>query len=95
MKTPGLIYRKHTAFQSVGLYPDGGHVSYVMNRPTIGKSNRYNSYDIKDRQIISGIKALLSTPNNERIYNLLGQPVDDPQPGQLYIKNGRKFYFRP
>lgn len=90
-----LIYRKHTAFQSVGLYPDGGHVSYVMNRPTIGKSNRYNSYDIKDRQIISGIKALLSTPKNERIYNLLGQPVDDPQPGQLYIKNGRKFYYRP
>ena len=66
-----------------------------MNRPTIGKANRYNNYDVKDRRIISGIKALRSTPKNEMIYNLLGQPVDDPQPGQLYIKNGRKFYYRP
>ena len=90
-----LIYKGHTEFQSVGLYPDGGYISYVMNRPTIGKANRYNTYDVKDRRIISGIKALLSTPKNEMIYNLLGQPVDDPQPGQLYIKNGRKFYYRP
>ena len=90
-----LIYKGHSEFQSVGLYPDGGYFSYVMNRPTIGKANRYNTYDVKDRRIISGIKALRNTPKNEMIYNLLGQPVDDPQPGQLYIKNGRKFYYRP
>jgi len=90
-----LIYRNHTEFQSVGLYPDGGYISYVMNRPTIGKSNRYNNYDQRDRRIISGIKALRSMPKNEMIYNLLGQPVCNPIPGQLYIKNGRKFYYRP
>lgn len=90
-----LIYRSHTEFQSVGLYPDGGYFSYVMNRPTIGKANRYNTYDLKDRRIISGIMSLRSTPKSEIIYNLLGQPVDEPQPGQLYIKNGRKFYYRP
>lgn len=90
-----LIYTAHTEFQSVGLYPDGGYVSYVMNRPTIGKTNRYNNYDRKDRQIISGIAALMNTPKDEMIYNLIGQPVTQPQPGQLYIKNGRKFYYRP
>ena len=90
-----LIYRSHTPFQSVGLYPDGGCISYVMNRPTIGKANRYNSYDLRDREIITGITTLLNTPKNEIIYNLLGQPVTQPQPGQLYIKNGRKFYYRP
>lgn len=25
------------------------------------------------------------------IYNLMGQPVDNPQPGQIYIRNGKKF----
>ena len=90
-----LFYDAHTGFQSVGLYPNGGADSYVMNRPSLGKANNRNSYDHFDRTIISGIKALLNTPKNEIIYNLVGQPVAEPQPGQLYIKNGRKFYYRP
>lgn len=90
-----LIYNSHTGFQSVGLYPNGGSTSYIMNRPSLGKSNNRNSYDLFDRTIISGIAALLNTPRNEIIYNLVGQPVTNPQPGQLYIKNGRKFYYKP
>ena len=90
-----LIYNSHTGFQSVGLYPDGGRMSYIMNRPSLGKANNYCNYDHFDRTVISGIKALLSTPKHDIIYNLLGQPVTNPQPGQLYIRNGRKFYYRP
>ena len=90
-----LIYKSHTGFQSVGLYPNGGSNSYVMNRPSLGKANRQSNYDRFDRTVMSGITALMNTPKNELIYNLLGQPVTTPQPGQLYIKNGRKFYYRP
>lgn len=90
-----LIYSTHTGYQSVGLYPNGGRLSYIMNRPSLGKANNYCNYDHFDRTVISGIKNLLNTPKNEIIYNLLGQPVTNPQPGQLYIKNGRKFYYRP
>ena len=90
-----LTYKSHTGFQSVGLYPDGSSTSYVMNRPSIGKANYYCIYDPIDREWITGIRALLNTPAEEIIYNLLGQPIITPQPGQLYIKNGRKFYYRP
>ena len=90
-----LIYKSHTQYQSVGLYPDGGSTSYVMNRPSIGRKNNRSTYDAVDREKITAIKTLLNTPKNDLIYNLLGQPVASPQPGQLYIKNGRKFYYRP
>ena len=90
-----LIYKSHTEYQSVGLYPDGGSTSYVMNRPSIGRKNNRSTYDAVDREKITAIKALLNTPKKDLIYNLLGQPVASPQPGQLYIKNGRKFYYRP
>ena len=90
-----LIYNTHTGFQSVGLYPNGGRYSYIMNRPSLGKANNSNSYDRFDRTIITGINVLLNTPKNEIIYNLVGQPVTNPEPGQLYIKNGRKFFYKP
>jgi len=90
-----LFYCNHTEFQSVGLYPDGSSTSYVMNRPSIGKKNSRSTYDPVDREKITAIKTLLNTPKDEMIFNLLGQPVASPQPGQLYIKNGRKFYYRP
>ena len=66
-----------------------------MNRPSIGRKNNRSTYDAVDREKITAIKTLLNTPKNDLIYNLLGQPVASPQPGQLYIKNGRKFYYRP
>ena len=34
-----LTYCAHTGYQTVGLFPDGGSQLYVMERPTIGKSN--------------------------------------------------------
>ena len=90
-----LKYKKHTGFQSVGLYPDGGNTSYVMNRPTIGKSNCTNSYDLIDIKQITGIKTIMVNKSSDICYDILGQPVLSPQPGHLYIKNGKKFYYRP
>ena len=90
-----LTYKKHTGYQSVGLYPDGGNTSYVMNRPSIGKTNNLSSYDNIDKQQVNLVRLLKYNDKADIIYNLLGQPVPTPQPGQLYIRNGRKFYYRP
>ena len=38
----------------------------------------------------TGLKAA-SYLHDEQIYNILGQPVSQPQPGQVYILNGQKF----
>ena len=91
-----LRYKKHTGYQSVGLYPDGGNTSYVMNRPSIGKTNNLSSYDNIDKQQVNFVRTHYYGGNKaDLIYDLLGQPVTIPQPGQLYIRNGRKFYYRP
>lgn len=34
-----LVYCSHDGYHTVGLYPDGGSQLYVMERPTIGKTN--------------------------------------------------------
>jgi hypothetical protein len=90
-----LTYKKHTGYQSVGLYPDGGNTSYVMNRPSIGKTNNLSSYDNIDKQQVNFVRSYYYNEKNDMIYDLLGQPVPTPQPGQLYIRNGRKFFYRP
>ena len=94
--TDTLTYKKHTGYQSVGLYPDGSNTSYVMNRPSIGKTNNLSSYDNIDKQQVNLVRTHYYGGNkSDLIYDLLGQPVTTPQPGQLYIRNGRKFYYRP
>lgn len=94
--TDTLRYKKHTVYQSVGLYPDGANTSYVMNRPSIGKTNNLSSYDNIDKQQVNFVRTHYYGGNKaDLIYDLLGQPVQVPQPGQLYIRNGRKFYYRP
>ena len=90
-----LEYVRHTGYQSVGLYPDGGNNSYVMNLPSIGKKNILSSYDLLDKENITGIKSTFIDQKTDVIYNLLGQPVQTPQPGQMYIKNGHKYIHRP
>jgi hypothetical protein len=39
-----LFYPSHYGFESVGLYPDGGMNTYVMNVPTIAATNQWSSY---------------------------------------------------
>ena len=38
-------YPEHLGVQTVGRYPDGGNETYLMNIPTIGKTNQLGSYD--------------------------------------------------
>lgn len=40
-----FYYTAHTSKQSEGRYPDGGALTYVMNRPTIGAANTLTSLD--------------------------------------------------
>ncbi len=40
-----LVYDMHNGDQSVGRYPDGANSFYLMNRPTIEKTNALHSYD--------------------------------------------------
>ena len=40
-----LTYDLHNGDQSVGRYPDGANSFYLMNRPTIEKTNALHSYD--------------------------------------------------
>ncbi len=42
-----LTYIPHNGDQSVGLYPNGGSNVYVMNTPTIGRSNLLTSYAVQ------------------------------------------------
>ena len=39
-----LIYAEHIGIQSFGRYPDGDDATYLMNTPTIAKSNLLNAY---------------------------------------------------
>lgn len=43
----------------------------------------------------SGVDAITveAEAGNGIIYNLLGQPVEQPEPGQIYIRNGKKFIY--
>lgn len=91
-----LRYSMHEGIQSIGLYPDGGKKLYVMNRPTIGAANFRSWFDIteKESRVLTGYVPVKSDTGNSRIYNLLGMPVHTPVHGQMYIRDGKKFFYR-
>ncbi|MBR5963155.1 MAG: CotH kinase family protein [Bacteroidaceae bacterium] len=84
---------------SVGLYPDGGASTYMMNRVTIGASNQITTADTIHTQTRpeggSEIIALPEEPNDsdDIIYDLFGRRILHPQRGNIYIINGRKKAF--
>ncbi|MBO4443847.1 MAG: CotH kinase family protein [Bacteroidaceae bacterium] len=84
---------------SVGLYPDGGASTYMMNRVTIGASNQITTADTIHTQTRpeggSEIIALPEEPTrtDDVIYDLFGRRVLHPQRGTIYIINGRKKVF--
>ncbi|MBR6371269.1 MAG: CotH kinase family protein [Bacteroidaceae bacterium] len=90
-----LSYGPHEGYQSIGLYPDGGNSSYVMNRPSLEKPNMLNTFDSIDREtVITTVKGITAEKrNDETIYNLFGQPVTVPQPGHIYIIGHRKVLY--
>jgi hypothetical protein len=83
-----LTYAEHQSDQTVGRYPDGNNEVYVMNIPTIAKSNITSSY-VKaveqPEQLTNNVAEQLVGKTQVTIYNLAGQPVDDPRPGSCYI----------
>lgn len=49
-----LMYDEHKSDETVGRYPDGGDQVYIMNMPTIGKTNMISNYVTNVDQIIPG-----------------------------------------
>ena len=92
--TDVLTYTVHNEDQTVGRYPDGSNQVFVMNVPTIAKTNITSSYalNISDGPS-TGISEHMMTPrqDNQQIYNLNGQVVNGALAPGIYIKNGRKF----
>ena len=92
-------YPACAGYQTVGLDPDGGASTYVMLRPTIGQTNVITTADLAHTQsIITGMEISLPILQEEMgdysIYDLQGRRVLNPQPGTIYIQNGKKLLYR-
>jgi len=83
--------------QTVGLYPDGGTATYVMQRPTIGHTNIITTADVAHTQLrptaVDGLPAP-EPATDDALYDLFGRRVTDPQPGTIYIQQGRKVLYQ-
>ena len=83
-----LTYAEHHEDQTVGRYPDGHNDVFVMNIPTIAKSNITSSYVVAVEQLdptTNIVADKLMGKTHTTIYNLAGQPVANPRPGGCYI----------
>ena len=61
-----FVYTEHKGDETVGRYPDGAADVYVMNTPTIAKSNIMSSYMIVVEQpVITGIRDLMADTAEE------------------------------
>ena len=95
-----LTYCRHTGYQSVGLYPDGGSQLYVMDRPTIGATNVLTTTAevwMEPKEVTDGMTPLRqeTTPSGT-IFDLSGRQIvkgkstNDKLPRGIYIINGKK-----
>ena len=92
--TDRFVYPDHEKDQTVGRYPDGAQQVYVMNVPTIEKSNIISSYVIDVEQPdITGISETMAQHNgSEQLFNMEGQAVQGTLRPGIYVKQGgRKF----
>lgn len=81
-----FVYAAHTSDQTVGRFPDGSNNIYVMNVPTIEKSNITSTYLVPVEQAdLTGIDIAQISNTKPQIYNLAGQPVTTPRRGACYI----------
>ena len=61
-----FVYTEHKGDETVGRYPDGGADVYVMNTPTIAKSNIISSYiTAVEQPIPTGIRDLMADVADE------------------------------
>ena len=85
-----FTYTEHRGDETVGRYPDGARDVFVMNIPTIAKSNIASSYlTAVEQSEVNGIDEvdLMALADKQQVayYNLSGQPVAEPQRGGCYI----------
>lgn len=95
-----LTYCRHTGYQSVGLYPDGGSQLYVMDRPTIGATNILTTTAqewIEPKDFFDSVVPLRRDEQESGIiYDLSGRQIQDSKsvngklPRGIYIVNGKK-----
>lgn len=77
---------------------------FILNELTPGKDNPEGFTDLKYNQsVIYNIRpngytpvenVVVNQPENDIIYDILGRRVNEMQPGNIYIKNGKKFIAR-
>ena len=61
-----FVYTEHKGDETVGRYPDGAPEVYVMNIPTIAKSNIMSSYlTAVEQPVITGIRDLMAEVTEE------------------------------
>ena len=93
-----LAYPLMRADETVGRYPDGATDVFVMNVPTIAKTNIMSSYVINVEQpeqtAIGDVIVKKETEGSGQVYNLAGQAVQGTLAPGIYIRNGRKFIVR-
>ena len=68
-----------------------------MQRPTIGMTNVITTADMPHIQVrlTDAVPTLLQEENGEApLYDLLGRRILHPQPGNIYIQNGKKILYR-
>jgi len=74
--TDSVSYPAHDGFTTIGRYTDGGNSIYVMNVPTIGKSNVMSSYaDLYAVQHSTDIKSTVRSTDSMRMRYAGGQLV--------------------
>ena len=90
-----LTYTAHHGDQTVGRYPDGCQNVYVMNAPTIAKSNIISTYAVKiSGNEVDGIRDMMEQQDSPQIYNLRGQAVQGALAPGIYIRNGKKILIK-
>ena len=92
--TDRFVYPAHEKDQTVGRYPDGAQQVYVMNVPTIEKSNIISSYviDVEQPDITGISETIAQQQPSHQLYNLKGQAVQGTLRSGIYVKQGgRKF----
>lgn len=97
-----LMYPAHGSLQSVGLYPDGGSQSFIMDYPSIGHSNRLSPTDTAiDKGWLAPVLPvraddcdILDNGIQSPIYDTFGRLANSFRKGEIYIRNGKKLSVR-
>ena len=81
---------KATAASSVTFAESSADMSYVFN----GRERNYRDRAVSlivSKITETSLKETVVTPHSSSLFNLQGQPVATPQPGRIYIHDGRKY----